>query len=100
VKGTIRIWIMCVLLGAASVASAQVQCPTSDKADAKPWLNLEYSPECRARFVLNQLKSLDDKFLFLASEATSADGKQRKFVEELGLKQGGGSDGPAGVQHR
>jgi beta-glucosidase len=46
------------------------------------------------------LKSLDDKFLFLASEATSADQKQRKFVEELGLRQGGGSDGPAGVSGR
>ncbi len=41
-------------------------CPAVAAGEAKPWLNASYTPECRAHFVLEQLRTLDDKFALLA----------------------------------
>jgi len=81
------------------IAFAQTPCPAPAPEEAKPWLNARYSPQCRAQFVLGQLKTLDDKFAFLSSGAGGRGGaNQRNVLTELGLSRGGGSDGPAGVR--
>lgn len=85
----------------AGSASAQTNCPAPAAGETRPWLNQQYSPQCRAQFVLAQLKTLDDKFAFLASSGGGGGrggANQRNVMDELGLKRGGGSDGPAGVR--
>ena len=58
-----------ILLTSFAVSSAFAQsapsCPTPPASEEKPWLNKQYSAECRARFVLAQLKTLDQKFAAL-----------------------------------
>ncbi len=72
-------------------------CHEPEAGESKPWLNNRYSPKCRAKYVLGQLKTLDDKFTFLASSGFNPGIDQRDIMSELGLKRGGGSDGPAGI---
>jgi beta-glucosidase len=84
--------------GAFSAQGQSVACPTPAAGENKPWLNPRYSAQCRARFVLDQLKSLDQKFEFLSSSGPGQNrGGQRNVMSEMGLVRGGGSDGPAGV---
>lgn len=67
--------------------------------EAAPWKNTSYSAECRARFVLRQFRSLDEKLRFLDPPPRD-DPKPhtvRDVAKELGLPNIGGSDGPAGV---
>ncbi len=80
-----------------SAQSTPAACPAPAASEARPWLNPMYTPQCRASFVLAQLKTLDDKIAFLSSRGRPVAG-QRNVMDELGLKQGGGSDGPAGVR--
>ena len=90
------------LLLVAVGAGAQEQrpnCPTPPAGEQKPWLNAKYSPECRAQFVLEQLPTVEDKFEFLNSARMFRGPSVPDIWAKLGLKHGGGSDGPAGVRH-
>src|SRR5215831_9778053 len=83
--------------------TAPINCPSPDSGEARPWMNPRYSAPCRARYVLGQLKTMDDKFAFLESSGGGGGrgrGNQRDVMAELGLMRGGGSDGPAGVRGR
>ena len=88
-------------LAAAPVLAQKppVTCPTPPASESRPWLNKDYAPACRARYVLQQLKTVDDKFAFLASSGGGrANANARNVMTELGLVRGRGSDGPAGVR--
>jgi len=96
----IRILILLAVaaLGGAFAQTAPIPCPAPGAGEAKPWLNHRYTPQCRARFVLDQLKTLDDKFAFLASGGFGPPAPgQRSLMTEMGLPRTGASDGPAGV---
>jgi len=83
----------------AIAQTASGSCPATAASETKPWLNASYTPECRAHFVLQQLRTLDDKFALLAGNwSFGVPTKQRNVLGELGLNRGGGSDGPAGVR--
>src|SRR5579872_933201 len=88
--------IFLLTLSAAFAQTAPPACPTPPASEAKPWLNAQYSPECRGRFVLAQLKTLDEKFALLG--AGPGGGRGASPLDNLGLHRGGGSDGPAGVR--
>ena len=90
--------ILSALVLTAGIAAAQTAPTCAAATEDKPWLNPKYSAECRAQYVLQQLKTLDDKFAFLAGGGGRGGGNQRNIMNELGLKRGGGSDGPAGVR--
>jgi len=68
--------------------------------EAEPWKDPSYSPDCRARFVLRQFKTLDEKLQFLdpppPDEAKDAL-PVRDVAKELGIPSINGSDGPAGL---
>jgi beta-glucosidase len=86
--------------GCLALAQAlPTNCPTPPAGEAKPWLNAKYTPQCRAKFVLDTLKTVDEKFAFLTSGGggggRAAAGPNP--MADLGLVRGGGSDGPAGV---
>src|SRR6185312_1691933 len=92
-----------ILLTPFALSSAFAQsapsCPTPAASEEKPWLNRQYSPECRARFVLAQLKTLDQKFAFLSAGGGGGRGRGGpNIMNDMGLRRGGGSDGPAGVR--
>src|SRR5580704_13810218 len=91
--------IAALALYAVSAALAQTapSCPTPPASEDKPWLNTKYSPECRARFVLNSFKTLDEKFAFLSAGGGGGRGGPNP-LDNLGLHRGGSSDGPAGVR--
>src|SRR5579871_1863971 len=88
-----------IILAAASPAvygqAAKTACPVPPGTEARPWLNARYSPQCRAQFVLNSFKTLDEKFAFLSSGGGGR-GAATPAID-LGLTRGGGVDGPAGV---
>lgn len=89
----VTIAIAMVVGSVAALAQAPASsCPTPAAGESKPWLNASYTPQCRAQYVLAQLRTLDDKFAFLDN--------QRAVMAKLGLVQGGQSDGPAGVRGR
>jgi beta-glucosidase len=58
---------------------------------AEPWRDKGQTPECRARFVLQQLKTLDEKLAFLVP-AQGTDPGARFRIPRIA-----GSDGPAGL---
>ena len=58
---------------------------------AEPWRDKSQKPECRARFVLAQLRTLDDKLAFLAPPQGKDPGAR------VGIPRINGSDGPAGL---
>ena len=89
--------IFLLALSAAFAQTAPPACPTPPASEAKPWLNARYTPECRARFVLAQLKTLDEKIAFLGAGPGGGRGGPGP-LDDLGLHRGGGSDGPAGVR--
>ncbi len=91
-----------LVAGAWSLAVAQTlpaNCPTPPAGEDKPWLNTKYTPQCRAKFVLDSLKTLDEKFAFLGAGGggggRGATGPNP--MADRGLVRGGASDGPAGV---
>jgi beta-glucosidase len=94
---------MCVLCALFLVAGAHASpslvpesCPTPPASDQKPWLDTSYSPPCRAKFVLDQLASDEDKLALIEAPGFGAPPGQRDIMKELGLETGRGSDGPAG----
>jgi beta-glucosidase len=107
-----RLVLSGLLAGTASVA-AQAQSSGSAEiwatqgadcevsSDAMAWRNVELTVGCRARAVLDQFKTLDEKLLFLGRVPvgiSAEDGAPvRDVAAELGLPQIGGSDGPAGL---
>lgn len=99
-----RVTIAMAVVAGSVAALAQAptsSCPTPAPSEGKPWLNTSYTPQCRAQYVLAQLRTLDDKFAFLESGGGGRGrGNQRDVMAELGLVRGGGSDGPAGVRGR
>lgn len=83
----------------AAFAQSAPTCPTPPASEEKPWLNKQYSPECRARFVLAQLKTIDQKFAFLSAGGGGGRGRGGpNIMNDMGLRRGGASDGPAGVR--
>lgn len=77
-------------LGGAFAQTAPLPCPAPAAGEAKPWLNSRYTPPCRARFALDQLKTLDDKFAFLASGGFGPPAPgQRNLMTEMGLPRTG-----------
>jgi len=66
-----------------------------------PWLNRGMDPECRARLVLDQFETLEEKMLFLGRVPVGINAEEegaiRDVMAELGLPQIAGSDGPAGL---
>lgn len=103
-KLTASPFLLALTVWFATTASAQSTtpgCPIPAAGEAQPWLNASYTPQCRAEYVLHQLKTLDDKLAFLASGGPGGGGggaNRRNVLTELGLLRGGGSDGPAGVR--
>ncbi len=108
-----RIVLLCLLAGTAPVAA---QAQTSGSAEiwatqgaecaravviGSPWLNQAIDPECRARMVLDQFDTLDEKLLFLGRVPVGINAEDgsavRDVMAELGLPQIAGSDGPAGL---
>ena len=79
---------------AAEIAPA---CVTPPAGDAKPWLNPAYSAPCRARYVLQSLKSLDEKLDAIIGRAGAGRGAAN-WLSERGLPNLGGGDGPAGIR--
>jgi beta-glucosidase len=96
---------------------------TPAAGEGRPWLNKSYTPECRAKFVVQSLGSVDDKLTALMGPATPPGGAGRggaaqgdglggapaggagrgsgqspDWMTERGLTRGGGSDGPAGIR--
>jgi beta-glucosidase len=103
----------CLVVAALAVfASVPLAAQTSDTAalwgtqgaDCKaaegeeaPWRNRSYTPECRARFVLNEFRTLEEKFRFLSPPPPGQASEVRDVAAELGLPPISGSDGPAGL---
>ena len=93
----------CILLlsagsGAVLAQGQTAACPAPPAGEERPWLNPRYSAQCRAQYVLDRLKTVDQKFEFLSSGGPGPGrGGQRNVMTEMGLVRGGGSDGPAGV---
>lgn len=90
--------------GAAAIWGTQGADCKAPAGEAQPWRNPAHAPECRARFVLEQFHTLEEKLLFLSpppSGLTDDEVTQRLAVRdvaaELGLPKIGGSDGPAGL---
>ena len=71
-------------------------CPAPLAAQDSPWLDRTFSPRCRARFVLETLKTVEDKLAFVETSGFGAPPGARDRLAELGLHTGKGSDGPAG----
>lgn len=69
--------------------------------EEQPWRNSDYTPECRAQYVLNEFETLDEKLLFLGRAplgiAAEEDASVRDVAAGLGLPTIAGADGPAGL---
>jgi hypothetical protein len=82
--------------GAAAIWGIQGKDCVAPGGVAQPWRDKSQTPECRARFVLDQLKTLDDKLRFLLPPPIRVEGA-RDMAAEFGLPRIAGSDGPAGL---
>jgi beta-glucosidase len=80
---------------AALWATQGRDCPVAASAEA--WRDTALSPECRARAVLGQFRTLEEKFRFLAPPPPNQPSDVRDVAAELGLPRINGSDGPAGL---
>jgi hypothetical protein len=98
-----RLSICAIIAATFQIANAQTPkpaCHTPPASEARPWLNAQYSPQCRAQFVLEHLKTVDDKFAYLSAGAGGGRGAAAAPANpalDLGLNRGGSSDGLAGV---
>ncbi|MFC3097324.1 beta-glucosidase [Alteraurantiacibacter palmitatis] len=100
---------LCVPVHAQTSASAEIWATQgadcgAEPGEAAPWWNTSYSPECRARFVLGQFATLEEKLLFLGGLSYGLDvgadenaPQVRDVARELGLPVIAGADGPAGL---
>ncbi|MGW8369940.1 MAG: glycoside hydrolase family 3 N-terminal domain-containing protein, partial [Gammaproteobacteria bacterium] len=82
-------------LGLTSMAAAQPAasgCPAAPAGVERPWLNASYSPECRARFVLDSLATVEAKLDFIGGGGFGA----ASGTAAIGLETGRTQDGPAG----
>ncbi|MGA8029990.1 MAG: glycoside hydrolase family 3 C-terminal domain-containing protein [Bryobacteraceae bacterium] len=73
-------------------------CPTPAKNEERPWLNTKYTPECRASFVLQTFRTVDDKFKFISVLDRVGQGNPQ-MLANLGLSSWGWTDGPAGINN-
>jgi beta-glucosidase len=93
-------WIAQGLLALSNLAHAQTspqQCADTPADDERAWLNPRFSADCRARYVLNDLGSIERKLDFIESDRLGPPAvAQRNPWAELGLTGFRGSDGPAG----
>ncbi len=93
--------VILVLYASADItAFAQARgaaCPVPPASETKPWLNTKYTAQCRAEFVLDQLKTVDAKFAFLSAGGGRGGAGQANPMTAMGLVRAGGVDGPAGV---
>ncbi|MFC3101819.1 beta-glucosidase [Altererythrobacter lauratis] len=100
---------LCFPAQAQTSASAEIWATqgadcVAEAGEAAPWWNTAYSPECRARFVLGQFATLEEKLLFLGGLSYGLDvgadenaPQVRDVARELGLPAIAGADGPAGL---
>lgn len=93
------IGVLCALAAVAGAHAAPSlvpdSCPAPPAGDKKPWLDQSFSPQCRAKFVLDHLANDDEKLALIEASGFGAPGG-RNIMKELGLETGRGSDGPAG----
>ncbi len=82
--------------GAASVWGTQGADCVAPAGVAEPWRDRTQAPQCRARFILRELKTLDDKIEFLVPPPIRVEGA-RDLQARFGLPSIAGSDGPAGL---
>jgi len=90
--------------GAAEIWGTQGAGCEAPPDEAEPWKNPAYSPECRARFALDEFRSVDEKLRFLSPPPPGLTGGSqdnasdvRDVAAALGLPEISGSDGPAGL---
>jgi len=48
------------------------QCAAPPSTEARPWLNPAYSPQCRARYALDQFRSVEEKLLWISPPRPAA----------------------------
>ena len=89
------------ILGQA-IVRAQSQspvCPSPGAGENQPWLNSKYPPQCRARFVLDTFKTVDDKLRFIDGVKSVGQGAP-DVLPNLGLQAWQWTDGPAGLNNQ
>lgn len=80
---------------------AALSCPTG----AKGWADRNATPECRAKAVLAEFRTLEEKLFYLSPppltqldrEAVADKASVRNVMKELRFPEIAGSDGPAGI---
>jgi len=80
---------------------AALTCPPGTKV----WADRSQTPECRARAVLAEFRTLEEKLFYLSPppltqldrEVTAEKSSVRNVMKELGFPEIAGSDGPAGI---
>ena len=81
----------------STVANGAAATCDSPPAEARPWANKSYTPQCRAQFALAQFKTLDEKLRYLSPPPPKEKSAVRDVAKVLGLPTISGSDGPAGL---
>ncbi len=84
--------------GAAALWGTQGADCRAAPGEAEPWKNRAYSAACRARFVLRQFHTVEQKLDFLDPPPPNRPSAGRKVADAIGLPRIAGSDGPAGVR--
>ena len=88
---------LAMVIGGPAKAAPAAACPKAPAGEQRPWLNKAYSPQCRARLVLDSFKTLDEKLDVLISAPQGGPGRTPRWMTDRGLPGVGGSDGPAGI---
>jgi beta-glucosidase len=83
--------------GAASLWATQGAGCRAPESEAEPWRNPDHAPECRARVVLEEFRTLEEKLRFLAPPTEGQSSEIRDVAGEMGLPRLDASDGPAGL---
>jgi beta-glucosidase len=81
--------------GAAALWGTQGAECVAPAGVAEPWRDRTQEPECRARFILIELKTLDEKLEFLVPPPIATG--ENDPLARFGLPRIAGSDGPAGL---